>query len=154
MAAIGKYLRNNARNRSTVEIMMTPMIDVVFLLIIFFLVTSGFEMIERMLPSSVSQEAPSAGGSGNQQSEVVEFGDADDVVIKVHNQGGQIVYEMASAKLTDRKELNKRLRTIIDINSDVPVVIHPDDDINMAACIGVYDLARSTGALRVFFATK
>jgi biopolymer transport protein ExbD len=154
MAAIGKHLKKNARNRSTVEIMMTPMIDVVFLLIIFFLSSTGFEMIEKMMPSSVSREASSSGGAGNQSTEAVEFGDVNDVVIKIHNVNNQIVYEMASSNLVDLSEVNKRLRTIVDINSDVPIVIHPDDEIDMATSVRVYDVARSTGALRVFFATR
>jgi biopolymer transport protein ExbD len=152
MAAIGKHLKKNARNRSSVEIMMTPMI--VFLLIIFFLASTGFEMVEKMMPSSVSKEAPSTGGAGNQPTESIEFGDVNDVVIKIHNVNNQIIYEMASANLADLNDVNKRLRAIVDINSDVPIVIHPDDDINMAISVRVYDVARSTGALRVFFATR
>ncbi len=133
---------------------MTPMIDVVFLLIIFFLASAGTEMIEKMMPSSVSREAPSAGGTGSQPTEAIEFGDVNDVVIKIHDVNNQIVYEMASAKLTDLTDVNKRLRAIVDINSDVPIVIHPDDNINMATSVRVYDVARSTGALRVFFAAQ
>ena len=42
------------------EMDMTPMIDVVFLLIIFFVWTAGFQMVEHVLPSNLTATAGSA----------------------------------------------------------------------------------------------
>ena len=42
--------------RRELEIKMTPMIDVVFLLLVFFVWTASFQAIEYLLPSSLSQK--------------------------------------------------------------------------------------------------
>ena len=41
--------------RRAVSLNMTPMIDVIFLLLVFFLATSSFQVVEKLLPSSVSK---------------------------------------------------------------------------------------------------
>ena len=43
---------SNPRGRTSLDNMMTPMIDVVFLLLIFFLTTASFQRLEKLLPSS------------------------------------------------------------------------------------------------------
>ena len=42
--------------RRELEIKMTPMIDVVFLLLVFFVWTASFQAVEYLLPSSLSQK--------------------------------------------------------------------------------------------------
>ena len=39
----------NPRGRTSLDSMMTPMIDVVFLLLVFFLTTSSFQRLEKLL---------------------------------------------------------------------------------------------------------
>ena len=41
------------RTRGDLEISMTPMIDVVFLLLVFFVWTASFQVVENMLPTSL-----------------------------------------------------------------------------------------------------
>ena len=41
--------------REPLDVKMTPMIDVVFLLLIFFVWTASFHIVEHILPSSVSE---------------------------------------------------------------------------------------------------
>ncbi|MBC8874781.1 MAG: biopolymer transporter ExbD, partial [Planctomycetes bacterium] len=42
------------QRRSDLDVKMTPMIDVVFLLLVFFVWTASFHIVEHILPSSVS----------------------------------------------------------------------------------------------------
>ena len=42
--------------RGDVDVKMTPMIDVVFLLLVFFIWTASFQIVEQVLPSSVSAQ--------------------------------------------------------------------------------------------------
>ncbi len=54
------------RGRRRLEIQMTPMIDVVFLLLIFFIWTSSFQIAEYALQSNISDatgSAPAEGGA-------------------------------------------------------------------------------------------
>ena len=46
--------------REGLDVKMTPMIDVVFLLLIFFVATASFQMVEHVLPSSL-QALPGSG---------------------------------------------------------------------------------------------
>ena len=43
--------------RDDLDVKMTPMIDVVFLLLVFFVWTASFQVAEQILPSRVSQAA-------------------------------------------------------------------------------------------------
>ena len=40
------------------DVTMTPMIDVVFLLLIFFICTASFQIVEQNLPSRIQLELP------------------------------------------------------------------------------------------------
>jgi biopolymer transport protein ExbD len=42
------------RQRRDLDVKMTPMIDVVFLLLVFFLWTASFRISEQVLPSNIS----------------------------------------------------------------------------------------------------
>ena len=69
--------------------MMTPMIDVVFLLLVFFVWTFSTEVVEYIIPSQMSYE------SGNRQTTQVEplpKQDFDDVVIKIGWNGSQPIW--------------------------------------------------------------
>jgi biopolymer transport protein ExbD len=48
------YHRNDNRRP---DVMMTPMIDVVFLLLVFFLATASFDRLEQILPSGTLDSA-------------------------------------------------------------------------------------------------
>ncbi len=51
----------NAGSRSaSVDSVMTPMIDVVFLLLIFFLTTASFQKLEKQLPAASASEPESS----------------------------------------------------------------------------------------------
>ncbi|GIW98073.1 MAG: hypothetical protein KatS3mg111_1406 [Pirellulaceae bacterium] len=49
------------RRPEDADVAMTPMIDVIFLLLVFFLATSSFRAVEKLLPSGVTEFAPVAG---------------------------------------------------------------------------------------------
>ena len=53
-----KAPRANLRSRGDVDIdsAMTPMIDVVFLLLVFFVWTASFQIVEQMLPAELSSQ--------------------------------------------------------------------------------------------------
>jgi biopolymer transport protein ExbD len=68
------------QQRRDLDVKMTPMIDVVFLLLVFFLWTASFRITEQVLPSHVSA-SPAAQPAASQAPLPEE--DFDEVVIRV-----------------------------------------------------------------------
>ncbi len=139
------------RGRGTTEIMMTPMIDVIFLLLIFFLTTSGVAQIEMLLPGAVSSVNAGAGVSDENPPQPTED-QLDQVVIKVKDQNGAIELQINGVVLSN-DELATRFQAIFAARPDVPVIIDPDPKIKSETFVRVYDMARVAGLGRVYLAT-
>ena len=131
------------------ELKMTPMIDVVFLLLVFFVWTSSFELPEFDLPSAIA-ETP-AGGSqvGADPAPAEAF---DEIVIGLKIQAGQVQIEFNGQPLADVPALQAKLAEIISLGVQPPVIVDPDDEITMNVAVQIYDAARAAGADRVLFA--
>lgn len=134
-------------DREPPELKMTPMIDVVFLLLIFFLWTSSFETPEFALPSAFA-EPPSAGTRVASETPPELL---DELIIRLvagNPQQPPSIFlndqPFASATL-----LAQRLKAIIDIGALPPVIIDPDENVPVGEAIEIYDLARQTGFDRV-----
>ena len=141
----------NAREREPLELKMTPMIDVVFLLLVFFLWTSSFEEPEFLLPSAIA-EPPTAAGSNTVSSAPVEA--FDEIIIGVVMKDGVPTILFNSQRIEDIEALRQRLRKIIDIGVLPPVIVDPSRDVPMGTAIEVYDVARQVGFDRVLFAAR
>lgn len=90
----------NRRHGSKLELQMTSMIDVVFLLLIFFMVTSSFHAPERELDPAIKLQR----ASGSQAS------DLSPTVIDVVPGEAGFVYRLGSRELTSADELTETLR--------------------------------------------
>ncbi len=140
----------NRVSSQSMELQMTPMIDVVFLLLVFFVWTSSFELPEYDLPSSLA-ETPAAGSQLNEiDSEPVEA--FDEIVVKLVIQEATTYIQLNGKRLADYKELRQKLAEIIALGVQPPVIVDPDDRVTMASAIAAYDAARDAGADRVLFA--
>lgn len=130
---------------------MTPMIDVVFLLLVFFLWSSSFELPEFDLPSSLAE--PPAG-----LSDVVEAAPPpeafDELVITLSRQGDAVAISLNGAELADTEALAARLAEIASLGAQPPVIVDPAADIDVASVITIYDTARAAGLDRVLFAAN
>lgn len=139
--------------REGLELKMTPMIDVVFLLLIFFLWTSSFQPPEFDLPGSLASQ-PEAGTSerGEDQPPAEMF---DEIVIEVR--GTDLAAPQLSLNgqaIANLSALAKQLETIAALGIQPPVIIDPADETPIGAAIRVYDVARGVGLERVLFAAK
>lgn len=143
----------SGRPRRPIEIVMTPMIDVIFLLLVFFLATSSFQLVEKLLPSGVSKTTEATG-----RAEAVPPDPTDDaidqVVIKLQLQGDVAVARMNGVALADLSELKERLQAISAARADVPVVIDPEAKVRATDVVRAYDWARQAGLARVYLATR
>ena len=143
----------DGRPRRPIEIVMTPMIDVIFLLLVFFLATSSFQVVEQLLPSGVS-ETKEAQGNSEQPPQEVSQDAIDQVIVKLEKQGETTVARLNEVVLPDMVMLKGRLQGISLAGADVPVVIDPEEDVVAADVIKAYDWAREAGLARVYLATR
>lgn len=136
---------------------MTPMIDVVFLLLVFFLWTSSFDLPEFDLPSSLA-EPPAGLSDANDDPPPTEA--FDELVITVgrgpgmaaNDAAGPLVLSLNGEPIDSVEQLRNRLTEIVDIGAQPPVIVDPDQETDVGAVIEIYDLARSVGLDRVLFA--
>ena len=141
--------------REGTDVTMTPMIDVVFLLLVFFVWTASFQIVEQVMPTSVSEL------SGSDTSEIVEPTPEDDLrdislVVRVFWDAGQgpswTVNDIPYARLADvRQELSNKTT---QFKQDVPLIIHPDKNVPLGDVIDLYDLARAQQYGKVQFAAS
>ena len=139
-----------SRGDDTVELKMTPMIDVVFLLLVFFVWTSSFEVPEFDLPSSLAQTPAGGSEANSDQSQSVEV--FDEIVVKLIDQGALTSIQLNGKTVADVDELRRQLSEIIALGVQPPVIVDPADRVTMDRAIEVYDAARAAGADRVLFA--
>ncbi len=111
---------------------LTPLIDVVFLLLIFFLVTSEFEEEERRLDIVL----PSATSAVPMTSKPRE------VVVDVDSQGSIYLH----GQLTSLDELQRLLRVAVESNpTNQTVVIRADRETSFQPVVSVMDVCNRTG---------
>lgn len=149
-------LSRSGRARRPIEIAMTPMIDVIFLLLVFFLATSSFELVEKLMPSNTSKIAEQQSQSGVAAEDQQDPSDdaLEQIIVKLQAQGNQTGVELNGAILPNFDTLEVRLQTIGRIRADVPVIIDPEPEIEAAEVVRAYDWARQAGLDRVYLATR
>lgn len=138
--------------RGDLSLNMTPMIDVVFLLLIFFVWTTGSQVAEFLLPSRLSAATGSGPPADNVPPPPEE--DFDDVVVRVLWQPegpAWLVNDVPQASLADVKAT---LAGIARIKRDAPVILHPDADVPLGDVIDVYDTSRLVGFEKIQFAAS
>lgn len=133
------------------ELKMTPMIDVVFLLLVFFIWTSSFEVPEFDLPSAIAEPPTGRSEISNQSPPTEPF---DEIVVRLSRQDGRLMIELNEQPIESMAILKDRLAEIIAIGVQPPVIIDPADEITMNVAVRAYDAARGAGVDRVLFAAQ
>ncbi len=138
--------------REEVEIKMTPMIDVVFLLLVFFIWTSSFRIAEQVLPSSLTAVAGTETAEPDQPPPPEE--DFDRIVIRVVRMNGQIAWRINDVPVSNLEQVRTRLQAVAQIKRDAPVILHPDPEIPLGSVIDIYDITRLIGFEEIQFAAS
>ena len=107
------------RERTGLDIPMTPLIDVVFQLLVFFLLTASFHAAEHLLPSSVS--APQAGGAGSPTETPPPEDDFDQVVVRILWTDGQPAWQVNGQSLGGLEEVRTTLAAVARTGAVVEV---------------------------------
>ena len=138
------------RDQGELEIKMTPMIDVVFLLLVFFVWTASFHAVEYLLPSSLSQQLGNAAVIDSQAPPPeAEF---EDVIVRILGQDDHVVWQVNGQDVLSLDEVKQRLQLVADIKADAPVILHPDEEVPVGDVIDVYDISRIAGFDKIQFA--
>jgi biopolymer transport protein ExbD len=136
--------------RSGLSLQLTPMIDCVFLLMIYFLWSSSFAMVEMTLPSTLT--AQSASGGAANPGEVGPEADFDNIVVRVQQAGGEVQWTVNDAPIGSLAELRRILTSIANIKRNAPVVLDAAGEVPLGDVIDVFDLSRLAGFERIQFA--
>ncbi len=136
--------------REGLDVTMTPMIDVVFLLLIFFIATASFQLIENVLPSSL-QALP---GSGVQQAEDVPPPDFDQVIVRLVSTDSKTTWLINENAKDSLQQVKETLQTLAATTTEVPLIIDPDESVPLGDVIDIYDLARLSQFEKIQFAAS
>lgn len=134
--------------RDGLDVKMTPMIDVVFLLLVFFIWTASFGIAERLLPSNLASLSGAA-GKNDTDPELLDF---DVIVVKLELRGNQPFWTINDRGQQSLQEVEETLSSVAAIKSDLPVVVDPQPIVPLGHVIDVYDISRRVGFGTVQFA--
>ena len=120
-----KLSSRHRQDAGRIELSMTAMIDVVFLLLIFFIATTSFTKAEKQIRSAIqvkdqSEAQPSAGR-------------LEPAVVEVLTQGGQGIYRIGSREFTELDELTRLLQAFENKDEGAFVIVHDGASFDMTA---------------------
>ena len=130
---------------------MTPMIDVVFLLLVFFVWTASFQVIEFVLPSEMSAQM---GSDVQQPMDQPPPDDFEDVVVRIGWDGQAANWQVNRQPVASLEAVGQQLRSIAEIGADSTVILHPDPITPLGVVIETYDTAKLSGFGEVSFAVN
>jgi biopolymer transport protein ExbD len=129
-----------------VEIKMTPMIDVIFLLLVFFVCTANFKPPEEILPMDTTLS-----GSVTTEMTLPDPDKLDVVLVQVFFDS-EPRWQIEGNQCTTLRDVQSILLSIRNIKADIPVIIESTDGVPMENVIDVYDVCRRVGLSRIQFA--
>ncbi len=132
---------------------MTPMIDVIFQLLIFFVCASAGQVVESHLPTELA-----AGAVESAVPVIVErpFGE---VWLRLHRRATDgaddvTVVELNDREYSDEPSLRQTLLTLAETTPEIPVILDIDGPVPLGDVVRVYDACQSAQFRQVSFATR
>ena len=117
---------------------IAPLIDIVFLLLIFFMVTSHFDVA-----SGVRIKLP--------QVSKVMFDRQDNKVTVLIDQSGQAYFE---GKKVDMKTLGERLKELVQEKNTVQLILQADKETKHGAVVETMDVAKTAGVQSIVISAQ
>lgn len=129
---------------------MTPMIDIVFLLLIFFVVSASGQLREALLPTELAAQGAVESDLPPQPEESPTV----DVWLKLDRspETGQTVVDMNGTLYTDLELLKAQLRALAELGPDNPVILDIAQNVPLGDVVDVYDTCQAAGFESVNFA--
>ena len=126
--------------KDDIDLNLTPLIDVVFLLLIFFMVSTTFEKTSKL-----KIDLPEASNKAQQQENLK-------IVIGIDVKGRYYVNDRQLVN-TQLKTLKMALTKVADGNTDIPVVLRADAKTPHQAVVTAMDAASQLGLTRLSIST-
>tara|TARA_B100000575_G_C22751024_1_gene448031 strand:- start:6 stop:416 length:411 start_codon:yes stop_codon:yes gene_type:complete len=121
-------------------IQLAPMIDIVFLLLIFFLVTWQFSRSEQdsrvKIPTS---------SQGKEETRAIS-----EINVNIRQSGELVI----NGEILTEQELLTKLRAIVAVYQNQPVRLRGDGEITYQTLMGVIDICQQAGIWNISFATR
>jgi biopolymer transport protein ExbD len=136
-------------DRRQTDIAMTPMIDVVFQLMIFFICTASFQLAEELLPTSL---AVTSGTSRPSPTEIDE--ELERIVVSATRANGSTQWIVNERPCQSLAEVREVLRAAAQIDRSLPVVLDVAGEVPLGDMIDVYDLCRLESFDKIQFAAE
>ncbi|RLS35858.1 MAG: biopolymer transporter ExbD [Planctomycetota bacterium] len=129
---------------------MMAMVDVVFNLLIFFVVTAGGSPPEKLLPAPL----PENGAVTTQVDPVSRKSWVTDVWLKLQIAGAEnaLQVDMNGTVYQDLKPLKAKLRALAELSPENPVVLDIAPSVQMEQLVDVWDTCIAAGFQSVSFA--
>ena len=131
-------MRFRKSQEDEIRLSIAPLIDIVFLLLIFFMVTSHFDVA-----SGVRIRLPKVA--------MRIFDQYENKVILVIDKSGQTYLK---GKRLDMKTLQKRLETLVNEKGAFQVILQADKDVTHGRVVQIMDIAKSAGAQAIIIAAR
>jgi len=134
-------MKLSAGNLEEPDVNLTPMIDVVFLLLLFFMVSTSF-----IRESSLKVDLPQATGQALPEQE-----QSIDIVI---NADGQFLINEVTLESPSLEQLSAHLKQAVGDNVDPHIIISADANAEYQNIVTAMDTAQQLGYSRLTLATR
>lgn len=142
---------DNSASPPSLELNMTSMIDVIFLLLVFFVCTADFKEPEKSLPTKLNEQ----GAIETQTEQPQEERDLGRIVARIIvDEQGAVRYAIDNKRVATLDEVEATLGALQEIDPDVPVIVDPDPNAPIESALDVYDCARRVGLAKIKFAAS
>ncbi len=122
------------------NLQMAPLIDVVFLMLSYFLFTLSLGMLEGVLPSKLAL--------GEEQSEQQQEEETQQVFVRLVRSGDRVQYYLDDWPLTGFEQLTQRLETL---SKDTMVVMSAGPTVATAPVVRTYNQCLKLGLKKIVF---
>ncbi len=130
---------------------MTPMIDVVFLLLVFFVWTASFQVVEHVLNTDMSTQVGTAPIENQDPPPEKDF---DDVVVKIGWDGVAPTWKINTEPVASLDVVKEKLELISGIQNTAKLIVAPEPPVPLGYVIQAYDVANLVGFDAVSFAVN
>lgn len=128
---------------------MTPMIDVVFQLLIFFICTASFQMAEDLLPTSLAATSGTSAATPTEAESTLE-----QIIVRATYDHGQTEWFINDRACATLDQVEQMLRAVAEIDRSLPVILDVAPEVALGDMIDVYDTSRVLGFERIHFAAE
>jgi len=125
------------KRRSMTLLNVTPLIDVVFILLVFFMLTTNFARFRL-----IGVETP-------QEREVLQ--DATAAIVILVKDDGTLAYDGEPAS---RAEVTRQVSSLVEVDPGRTFLVRPEPEVSVQEALDVFQLTREAGAYAVSFATE